>query len=369
MDYCSPQEFVNDVPRMFEQFRNSGADTLCLTGVREALHVPMVNAKINALANMGLLTDQVRFIFNNTLDTTLLDNRHLMSRVDNIDFFLCYTLYKTIFAGAAVNQCWNKDSNKTLFLLGKPDKNHRLPVLCHLSQRPEIMENLVYSFDPCLEYPDQPSKDFLANVVNLFREHFPDIDYKSFANQYAQNLDIFDPSVLAATQNSYPFQGHTGFPFDPSFYSDTVFSVVSETGYGRAMIPTSPGADIWTTEKTWRAIVNRHPFVLFDHAGTIHRYLNSLGIKTFEKFYLHGFDITGASSQPTVHARLFADNAAQFSQNIAECTDEVQQMIDHNYDAAIELYEQYVHRVFSGNHENFMNFVDRARYPDWQPTL
>jgi len=358
MDYSSVEDFSQDIPSIFEQFDRSGKSVLCLCSVREALHEHIVDAMIGELASRNLLSDQVRFIFNHTVDLSLLDNRSCVSRIDNIDYFLCYSLYKTILSGVPVNEKWNKHSVKTLFLMGKADKHHRLPVLYHLTQKPEILKNLIYSFDPCTAYDDEHTKEILSDTVQIFHQHFPNVDYHDFSLKNACYLDISDPSEIAST--GYPFhQGHTGFPFPHDLYADSLCSIVSESAHGEPETPTSP---------TWRPIINRHPFVLLDNTGNMHRYLRSLGIRTFEEFYVHSPEDIATADNPIQYAKMFAENAEHFARAISSNVNTVQNMIDNNYQVAIGLYKQYLSDLFNNNHQEFMKFVKYTCYPDWPRT-
>jgi hypothetical protein len=74
------------------------------------------------------------------------------------------------------------------------------------------------------------------------------------------------------------------------FYKDTYFSVVTETlcvpewsAFGKSGI----GREV--SEKTWKAIVNNHPFILVAVPGTL-KLLKELGYKTFSPFINEDYD-------------------------------------------------------------------------------
>ena len=66
-----------------------------------------------------------------------------------------------------------------------------------------------------------------------------------------------------------------------SLYDCSLVSVVTESNFY------SP--DIFNTEKTWKAIANRHPFILVGPYKSLD-YLKSMGYKTFSDFWDEGYD-------------------------------------------------------------------------------
>lgn len=66
-----------------------------------------------------------------------------------------------------------------------------------------------------------------------------------------------------------------------SLYDCSLLSVVTESNFY--------SNDIFNTEKTWKAIANRHPFILVGPYKSL-EYLKSLGYKTFSDFWDEGYD-------------------------------------------------------------------------------
>jgi hypothetical protein len=66
-----------------------------------------------------------------------------------------------------------------------------------------------------------------------------------------------------------------------SLYDCSLLSVVTESNFY--------STDIFNTEKTWKAIANRHPFILVGPYKSL-AYLKSLGYKTFSDFWDEGYD-------------------------------------------------------------------------------
>lgn len=64
-------------------------------------------------------------------------------------------------------------------------------------------------------------------------------------------------------------------------YDSTLISVITESNFYTE--------DVFNTEKTWKAIANRHPFILVGPKDTL-KYLKSLGYKTFGDFFDESYD-------------------------------------------------------------------------------
>lgn len=64
-------------------------------------------------------------------------------------------------------------------------------------------------------------------------------------------------------------------------YDSTLLSVITESNFY--------SQDVFHTEKTWKAVANRHPFII---VGPMHslKYLKSLGYKTFSDFFDESYD-------------------------------------------------------------------------------
>jgi hypothetical protein len=68
---------------------------------------------------------------------------------------------------------------------------------------------------------------------------------------------------------------------EQAVYDSSLISVVTESNFYTE--------DVFNTEKTWKAVANKHPFIL---VGPMHslKYLKSLGYKTFSDFFDEGYD-------------------------------------------------------------------------------
>lgn len=68
---------------------------------------------------------------------------------------------------------------------------------------------------------------------------------------------------------------------EQAVYDSTLLSVITESNFY--------SQDVFYTEKTWKAIANKHPFILVGPKHSL-KYLKSLGYKTFSDFFDESYD-------------------------------------------------------------------------------
>ena len=68
---------------------------------------------------------------------------------------------------------------------------------------------------------------------------------------------------------------------EQAVYDSSLISVITESNFYTE--------DVFNTEKTWKAIANKHPFILVGPKHSL-KYLKSLGYKTFSDFFDESYD-------------------------------------------------------------------------------
>jgi hypothetical protein len=166
------------------------------------------------------------------------------------------------------NTEFNADATKFLYLPGKPYKIHRIRPLLYLYQQGLLNDNCEWSL--CLPESIKP-------IVYQYVPELNQDEYGVFASAVTKSLDNIN---VALGSDSYHYNG---FPIDFSLYSATKCSLISETYFNE------PLRSRFITEKTWRTISNKHPFVLLGQKE-MYDYLESLGIDTFQYAVKHKKD-------------------------------------------------------------------------------
>lgn len=189
-------------------------------------------------------------------------DNHQIEINSNIIFFnwsLIFTYWNLFFLNHPYVPKYQPSSNLGLFLIGKPNKQHRVGLLKKFYER-EKLDTLLWS----LTVHD--------SVKNSIKENF-------FSNYSSETFDKFitECSKTLDVECSSPTFVHLGFPNDHMLYNKTGYSIISETkihGYSdRPLI----------TEKTYRAIANHHPFIMLGPQHNL-RWLNDKGFKTFQEY-------------------------------------------------------------------------------------
>jgi hypothetical protein len=185
-------------------------------------------------------------------------------QVYQLDYFLVKTFIKIIEEGHPANASWNPLANKALFLMGKAEKIHRIGLLSKLYEH-KLLDQLEWSF-----YTDKGINEQCKNILR----HYSDYNFNKFLAKCVRDLDPIKKEMQYGTSH------YGGFPYDVTLYENTCLSIISETECQHVAAEYE-----WITEKTWRAIANRHPFVMASSPATLAK-LKSFGFKTFENYMI-----------------------------------------------------------------------------------
>lgn len=188
------------------------------------------------------------------------DNQDIIS----YNFFQNLTVNSYKSKGHEISETWNYTENfKGLFLTGKPNKLQRILPLSYFYDNGYLNENLEWSF----HYQDH-HYDYLKENLN-----YNETELKTFIEAVSRK-----PDEIKEFDQSFD---HNGFPYDVNLYRDTNWSIISESSYENEIM--------WITEKTYRAILNRHPFFILGQQGTLES-LKSKGYRTFDYVCKYPYD-------------------------------------------------------------------------------
>jgi len=202
-----------------------------------------------------------------------------------------------------------------LFIPGKPDKHHRAPLLAKFWLN-EMLNKLHYSFyvDPGLE---SSTRRYLSNLDDARWQDFLRLQ------------KTLDPINIVRMHGMH----FSAFPFDTDLYARTSCSLISETCFDLRAV--------WITEKTWRAMIYQHPFVMAAVPNTLSR-LRAKGFRTFET-YLPYPDYDSISDMTDRLQKIYVNSLALQS-NQSETID---RDVNHNYHCCEKLYAENIRRIRS----------------------
>jgi len=273
----------------------------------------------------------------------------------DIDMLILYfELY--IYKSSAINTSWNHSANKFLFLTGKPDKTNRIRLL-HKLDKHNLLHRSIWSF-----FMDKN----LKNKCRPLLCELSDAEYEEFISNHQ-----YTPDNIMPTFNSGESLCIDGFPFDATYYKDTLFRLISETQMFKQAI---------VTEKTWVTIINNHPFIMAGYPGILD-YLKHAGFKTFEQYlpypiYDQILDEEIRFEQVIGNVKYWLDSIHLHKQEINKDVEHNFQLMDtmiHNsYKKFMEIYQQLDTKLevfsilsFAIQRSKWFNFYYNIKDPSW----
>ena len=243
-----------------------------------------------------------------------------------IDYFL-YRAYREIvyFKKYKTNPEWNSDTNKFLFLTGFPNKLNRFRLLWKFHTA-GLLNCCEWSFN--LPQSHTVLQQLTRDSVPELSQH----EFDALVNKLQRQAD----HVSMDTQNEVVT--YIGQDYDVRLYQQTSFSVVPETFFKT----TGPA---WLTEKTWKAIINHHPFIIAGDKQSLSR-LNDMGFDTFEKYLSTPNYNELAGTDLGLDA--IVDCSKHWIDNIHQYQVEIYNGTQHNYRLLERLYFENLNKI-----ENF----------------
>ena len=260
-----------------------------------------------------------------------------------------------VFKTSTLNNKWNNNTGKFLFLTGKPDRSNRIKLLYTMYQR-GMLDQVVWSF-----FTNQQ----LEHRCRQLLPGVSDLEYKKFVNVCHRYADDLVPEQHKNSQLILD-----GVRFNSDMYQQTSFRVISETQMKGVAI---------LTEKTWTTIANNHPFIMAGSPGLL-TFLNHYGFETYTDDLLYpDYDLEQNEDQ---RFELVIKNANYWletisSKHINEKTKHNAQLLDKfiqdNVKKLKEIYKQVgqpdleLFRLFSGptNTSKWINFYYAVKDPQW----
>lgn len=262
----------------------------------------------------------------------LYDN-HQIEKNKNIIFFnwgLIHTYHSLIIKGHSYSTEYSSGDNKGLFLIGKPDKPHRIGLLKKFYESNKL-DSILWSL----------------NVNDSLKQKIKDDYFSEYTSEE------FDKFIVNCTKTlDYKFTGsvfaHIGFPYDTALYQNTRFSIVSETwatGY------TANEGNIdrpLITEKTWRAIANHHPFIMLGPQYNI-TWLDNKGFDTFTEYMPILYNNISDLDR---RMQAIVTNAFHFSKINKNVESRLRNIVKHNHELFLRLGKKAIDDFLKPLNEN-----------------
>jgi len=253
-----------------------------------------------------------------------------------IDYFL-YRMWNLIVEKQSnpIAYRWipNKKQKKFLFLTGDPTRVNRARLLYKFYQS-NLLKKSIWSFPISNDVdkltlaklhqilPELTTNELLT-FIKKCRNKPDDVNVNKNIKEYVE----FQSDTV-----SYSPVGPSGIPYDVKLYTNSLFSVVSESRFN---FDTNP----WITEKTWLPIINRRPFIIANSTNSLTK-LQKMGFLTFEEFLkVPDYDQI-ADSELRLDA--IVENTQHWLDTIHAQSKTIIEYVEHNF---LNLKENYARNI------------------------
>ena len=236
--------------------------------------------------------------------------QHLLANINTIFIDTYPIIAKIACNNTIVNTSWDSTINKGFFLTGQLARYNRIVLLEKLYNF-DLLQNIEFTF-PYGEKQKDSIIEFYNNTVKQIPRGFE--EFFDYCKNSAANGDF---GIMYDAEKYLPNLPVYKIPY--LLYKNTNYSIVSETFFG-------PQAII--SEKSYHAILNRHPFILTGPSGVV-RLMKDRGYKTFENYlpYPHYDDVLDNMQR----MELVAENIKAFPEIITKFSVEIRQDIEYNF--------------------------------------
>jgi len=337
---------LKDFKNFVKKVKDQDKDNLCIiiSSVYEAYNWENREKEliepINKILNRYNIVNRINLV-NSTYSEYNTPQIESMKPIISIEFFALATYYRIKYLKVETNLKWNQNAKKALFMTGKPDRINRIGLLGHFVES-ELINKLDWSFFP-FNYNPVYSEN---NKKEL--KKFSSINYKLFCKKYSRSAGDF--SIIRKEDSNH----YSGFPYNVRLFSDNLFSIVSETDF-------SPGHKVWLTEKTWKTIANRHPFIIAGDVGSLKK-LKSYGFRTFEQYLkIQHYD---EIADPVERIKSISINTRHFLKNYQKFSNEINDDVEYNYKRFESFCEKTLSRYDMFKDDQFLHNFFKYRLND-----
>lgn len=217
---------------------------------------------------------------------------------------------------------WNQHPEKFLFLGGVPSRRNRIELLSYFYE-----ERMLNDKQALWSFFAPEDKNEIAKCKEIL-SFYNDKEYDDFVNYANNKIDSkYSDAKEYSTASGVDWKANnyleTDFFKDPNYIHADVFtnSSISVIAEGHVYPPATDFR--FLTEKTWRAVINRHPFILVD-CEQRKQFARDRGLNIFDSFYQLEYDNERS-------LRNVVDNVKHFLANKQSRSEEIQQIVNDNF--------------------------------------
>ncbi len=154
---------------------------------------------------------------------------------------------------------------------------------------------------------------------------------------FLKNLDNTQGSIFQHNNSYYPIQHPSNLNL-LQYYHKIFVDIVAE--------PNISGNCFLVTEKLWRPIIARRPFIAVSTVDYL-KNLKKLGFRTFDRFWDESYDDFGAQHRIKKIEELLAVISNLSIDELSNYLIEMQDILDHNYRVFLNLTNKKIEQVFT----------------------
>jgi hypothetical protein len=271
---------------------------------------------------LGLSKDDILFFLNSSCDWVNSTNNY---NVFKVDLFAVISYLKVVEEDYPTSRLlFKRRPNKVNLLVGNISKHPRLAVLEEFHDEELLQESLV---------------GLLTTEKEITRLLPKGKDVKHFRNSLISKIGSLDGLRPYRIGKSLSSSGWSGSTY---IYDNSNLSYVVETW---------PHTPVFHTEKIYRPIINRHPFVLMASEGSLAS-LKNKNILTLSDILDESYDTIESVPDRIKESVL---QTKKFLEKSASNADKIQEIVNHNYEEFIK----YADNEYQRSMEYLKTFLDR----------
>lgn len=160
---------------------------------------------------------------------------------------------------------------------------------------------------------------------------YPEYNDQQFYDKIINHLGPADNADRLVTSEG--MTATDGWPFDPKIFANSSVTYTCETfDYDKGINP------YMLTEKFYRPIINRHPFIVQGSPGQLETY-KKLGYRTFSDIIDESYN--NVYTPDRSHVELAVKAAARLVEKIPFHQIEIKEIVDHNYSYFVRTMEKH----------------------------
>jgi hypothetical protein len=235
---------------------------------------------------------------------------------------------------------WNPEAGKFLFLTGVPSRPNRIGLLSKYWDSGLLSKSEWSFFPPWTDEDKIWCREHLSRYDDATYDKFISYCDRTIDNKYLQAKDY--SRINGKDWNDSNIK-ETEFIKDPNWIDPRVFSATSLSIISEGHCYPPANDDKFLTEKTWRAVVNRHPIIMADSISR-YNYVIERGLRVVNKYDTDNYD----SMMDSV-----VNTTEYFLNSINQNLQKIKKDVNHNFLRFIQIVEE---------NEMFLNVLKTQYY-------